>query len=140
MSVPNKFYKIGAGQELRRLLSAHIARLDDFGDMLLFPDKTIYSSIISVCKNQNTEMEYANVTSLASLWSGEEQKNIKLRNMLLDENPWRLSIDIEFMETVALIEENGRTLGQVADIFNGIQTSAECPKPVYWFGKDYISL
>ena len=48
--IPNKFYKIGAGQELRRLLSVHIEQLDDFGDMQLFPDRTIYSSILSIRK------------------------------------------------------------------------------------------
>lgn len=134
--IPNKFYKIGAGQELRRLLSAHIAQLDDFGDMQLFPDKTIYSSIILLQKKQTTEFKYTNVTSLTSLWLGEEQENIVLRNKMLDENPWRLSVDIEFMKMIALVEENGKTLGEVVDIFNGIQTSAERPKPVYWFAKD----
>ncbi|MFQ7528014.1 MAG: hypothetical protein ACLRMN_10960 [Mediterraneibacter gnavus] len=48
--VPNKFYKIGAGQELRRIISKHVSKLDDFGDMQLFPDKTIYSCIITLCK------------------------------------------------------------------------------------------
>lgn len=134
--IPNKFYKIGAGQELRRLLSAHIAQLDDFSDMQLFPDKTIYSSIILLQKKQTTEFKYTNVTSLTSLWLGEEQENIVLRNKMLDENPWRLSVDIEFMKMIALVEENGKTLGEVVDIFNGIQTSAERPKPVYWFAKD----
>lgn len=134
--IPNKFYKIGAGQELRRLLSAHIAQLDDFGDMQLFPDKTIYSSIILLQKKQTAEFKYTNVTSLTSLWLGEEQENIVLRNKMLDENPWRLSVDIEFMKMIALVEENGKTLGEVVDIFNGIQTSAERPKPVYWFAKD----
>ena len=137
--IPNKFYKIGAGQELRRLLSAHIAQLDDFGDMQLFPDKTIYSSIILLQKKQTTEFKYTNVTSLTSLWLGEEQENIVLSNKMLDENPWRLSVDIEFMKMIALVEENGKTLGEVVDIFNGIQTSAERPKPVYWFAKDEMT-
>lgn len=138
--VPNKFYKIGAGQELRKLLSAHIAKLDDFGDMQLFPDKTIYSSIISICKEQSKEVKYTNVTSLASLWIGKEQENIIIKNKVLDKSPWRLSTDIDFMKMIAKVEENGRPLGEIANIFNGIQTSAERPKPVYWFGKDEIIL
>ena len=47
--VPNKFYKIGAGQELRRITAKYVSKLDDFGDMQLFPDKTIYSCIITLC-------------------------------------------------------------------------------------------
>jgi len=46
--VPNKFYKIGAGQELRRITAKYVSKLDDFGDMQLFPDKTIYSCIITL--------------------------------------------------------------------------------------------
>lgn len=136
--VPNKFYKIGAGQELRRLLSTHVTQLDDFGDMQLFPDKTIYSSIITIGKNISKEVKYTNVTSLTKLWIGGEQENITIKNAMLDEAPWRLTTDIEFMKMIAKVEENGKPLGQVVNIFNGIQTSAERPKPVYWFGKDEI--
>lgn len=136
--VPNKFYKIGAGQELRRMLSDHITQLDDFGDMQLFPDKTIYSSIISVYKGISTEVKYTNVTSLTSLWTGEEQENIIVKNTMLNESPWRLTTDIEFMKMIVKVDENGTQLGKVVDIFNGIQTSAERPEPVYWFGKDEI--
>lgn len=136
--IPNKFYKIGAGQELRRLLSVHIEQLDDFGDMQLFPDRTIYSSILSIRKEQSMEFKYTNVSSLTSLWLGEEQENIVLRNKMLDENPWRLSVDIDFMKMIASVEENGKPLSEVVNIFNGIQTSAERPKPVYWFSNDEI--
>ena len=39
---------------------------------------------------------------------------------------------------IAKVEENGKPLGDVVDIFNGIQTSAERPKPVYWFSKEEV--
>ena len=42
------------------------------------------------------------------------------------------------MKMIEKVEENGKPLGEVVNIFNGIQTSAERPKPVYWFGKDEI--
>lgn len=136
--VPNKFYKIVAGQELRRLLSRHILKLDDFGDMQLFPDKTIYSCIITVRKKLCETVRYTKVTSLTDLWAGGEQEHIEIKNSLLDEAPWRLSTDIEFMKMIARVEENGKPLGRMVDIFNGIQTSAERPKPVYWFSKEEV--
>lgn len=37
-------------KELRRIISKHVSKLDDFGDMQLFPDKTIYSCIITLLK------------------------------------------------------------------------------------------
>lgn len=136
--VPNKFYKIGAGKELRRILSKHISKMDDFGDMQLFPDKTIYSCIITLCKENIEQMEYTNVVSLTDLWTGEKQEHIKIRNEMLNENPWRLTTDIKFMKMIAKVEERGKPLGEIVNIFNGIQTSAERPRPVYWFNKDEI--
>lgn len=136
--VPNKFYKIGAGQELRRITAKYVSKLDDFGDMQLFPDKTIYSCIITLCKECNKQLQYTNVISLTDLWTGEEQENIEIKNEMLDENPWRLTTDIKFMKMIAKVEEHGKPLGEIVNIFNGIQTSAERPKPVYWFSKDEI--
>lgn len=133
--VPNKFFKIDAGQELRRLLADKILQLDDFGDLQLFPDKTIYSSII-LCGNENSEqMKYRNIASLAGLWTGEEQAYIMVENASLGSAPWRLSTDIAFMKMITRMEAYARPLGEIVDIFNGIQTSAERPEPVYWFAQ-----
>ena len=138
--IPNKFYKIGAGQELRRIIAKHVLKLDDFGDMQLFPDKTIYSCIITLCKDCNKQLQYMNVISLTDLWTGKEQENINIKNKMLDENPWKLTTDIKFMKMIAKVEEHSKPLGEIVNIFNGIQTSAERPKPVYWFSKDEIVL
>lgn len=100
--------------------------------------KTIYSCIITISKKLCEKVRYTNVTSLTDLWAGGEQKNIEIENRVLDEAPWRLSTDIEFMKMIAKVEENGKPLGDVVDIFNGIQTSAERPKPVYWFSKEEV--
>jgi type I restriction-modification system DNA methylase subunit len=136
--VPNKFYKIDAGQKLRLLLAPKIRKMDDFGDLQLFPDKTIYSAII-VCKNESSaQMNYTNVTSLADLWTGSEQPNIDVENAALGGNPWRLSTDIAFMKMIRRMETHAVPLGKVADIFNGIQTSAERPQPVYWFAQNEV--
>lgn len=136
--VPNKFYKTDAGQKLRECLSDKIIQLYDFGDMQLFPDKTIYSSIV-LCKNAKSEqMRYSNVSSLASLWTGEEQEHLTIENASLGSRPWRLSTDIAFMKMIAKIERYARPLGEIVNIFNGIQTSAERPEPVYWFTQKQV--
>ena len=136
--MPNKFIKIDAGQELRRLLAPKIRALDDFGDMQLFPDKTIYSAIL-ICGNEACDqMRYTNVTSLAELWTGKEQKHLSVANDSLGAAPWRLSTDIAFLKMIAKMEAHARPLGEVVDIFNGIQTSAERPQPVYWFAQNEV--
>lgn len=50
--MPNKFFKIKAGEKLRDLIAQgqYLINLDDFGDIQLFEDKTIYSSILLLSK------------------------------------------------------------------------------------------
>jgi len=142
--IPNKFYKIAAGQELRKLLCKNISKLDDFGDLQLFPDKTIYCSIVTVEKQLVSDMEYSHVESIASLWSGEHKDSIRINTSKLNQDPWSLSTDIDFMKMVNKMEEKAINLSDVATIFNGIQTSAERAEKfsdkseVYWFDKSCI--
>lgn len=142
--MPNKFYKIAAGQKLRKLICKKVNSIDDFGDMQLFLDKTIYSSIVTI-SNQNQEfMKYTRVDSLVDLWTGKQLESILIKNEQLDKNPWKLSKDIAFLHMMEKL--NGKTipLSNVANIFNGIQTSAERPekfsdkKAVYWFDSSQI--
>ncbi len=142
--IPNKFYKIAAGQELRKLLCKNIKKMDDFGDAQLFPDKTIYSAIVTIGKNTCDEMNYSHVSSLAELWSGEENQSVKIKNVRLNQEPWSLSTDIEFLKILNALEGKTLPLSDVANVFNGIQTSAERAetfsnkKEVYWFDESCI--
>lgn len=131
--VPNKFYKINAGEKLRALLSKNIERLDDFGATQLFPDKTIYSCILSFSK-KSEELIYCEVDSPVKLWVGNNLIEAKFRTNNLDENLWKLTTDSDLLR---ILEKCKTTLDHVADIFNGIQTSAERP-PVYWFSLDEV--
>ncbi|MCI9080430.1 MAG: N-6 DNA methylase [Lachnospiraceae bacterium] len=143
--IPNKFYKIAAGQELRKLICKKVSSVYDFGDMQLFPDKTIYSAIVSVTYQDQESMKYAKVDSLAGLWTGNQLESILIKNSQLDKNPWKLSTDIPFLQMLEKL--NGKTvpLSKMVDIFNGIQTSAERPekfsgkKAVYWFDDSEIN-
>ena len=142
--IPNKFYKIAAGQELRKLLCEHVMAIDDFGDAQLFPDKTIYSAIVTVGKNNCEKMKYSYIKSVVDLWVGENIESIEINNSNLNQNPWSLTSDIEFMKMINHVQEHSVPLSDVAEIFNGIQTSAERPekfsdkKEVYWFDNSCI--
>ena len=83
--VPNKFFKIGAGEKLRNLIAKErmLVSLDDFGDAQLFEDKTIYSSIILLSKAKQTSFVYSSVDSANKLWAGEEVSSIELPVMEL---------------------------------------------------------
>lgn len=138
--IPNKFFKIGAGTKLRELIAKekYLVSLDDFGAAQLFEDKTIYSSIILMQKKPQDSFKYTNVDSANNLWLGKPTDSIELNSSLLDELPWKLTSDFNFLEILKNIESVSAPLEKFAEIFNGIQTSAERPKPIYWFSGDEI--
>lgn len=138
--VPNKFFKIGAGEKLRQIISkSHsLISLDDFGDEQLFEDKTIYSSIILLQKKKQNNFVYSSVDSAMNLWSGKGVRSISLNSNILNKLPWRLTTDFDFLNILKKLDEVSVPLTKYAEIFNGIQTSAERPDPIYWFSADMV--
>lgn len=138
--VPNKFFKIDAGEKLRNLIAqtGYLVSLDDFGDAQLFEDKTIYSSIIILQKEQHDTFIYTSIDSANKLWAGEFVNTIELNSSMLNKLPWRLTTDIEFLSMLQKIDAVSVPITKYADIFNGIQTSAERPTPIYWFDNSEI--
>lgn len=138
--VPNKFFKIGAGEKLRNLIAKnnYLVSLDDFGDAQLFADKTIYSSIVVLRKAKQATFVYSSIDSANKLWAGETVKTIELDGSVLNKLPWRLSTDIEFLTMLQKLDKVSVPITKHADIFNGIQTSAERPTPIYWFDNSEI--
>lgn len=138
--VPNKFFKIGAGEKLRNLIAKDhlLVSIDDFGDAQLFEDKTIYSSIILLSKKMQSAFVYSNIDSANKLWAGEETNSIEFSSVVLNKLPWRLTTDFEFLSMLQRLDAVSVPITRHAEIFNGIQTSAERPTPIYWFSADDI--
>ena len=138
--VPNKFFKIGAGEKLRGLISKDqmLVSLDDFGDDQLFEDKTIYSSILLLQKTKQDMFVYSSIDSANRLWAGEEVSKIELNTSILNKLPWRLTTDMDFLAMLQKLDQISVPLTKHTEIFNGIQTSAERPTPIYWFASEDI--
>ncbi len=138
--VPNKFFKIGAGEKLRALISKEqmLVSLDDFGDAQLFEDKTIYSSILLLQKTKQDTFVYSSIDSANRLWGGEEVNKIELNASILNKLPWRLTTDMDFLAMLQKLDQLSVPLTKHTEIFNGIQTSAERPTPIYWFSSEDI--
>lgn len=138
--IPNKFFKIGAGEKLRELIAEQklLVSLVDFGDAQLFADKTIYSSIVLLQKSEQELFQYTSVDSVGNLWSREKVNSISLKSNTLNKLPWRLTTDLEFLSLLNELDRVSVPLTKHADIFNGIQTSAERPIPIYWFTSDEV--
>ena len=138
--VPNKFFKIEAGEKLRALISKDqmLVSLDDFGDAQLFEDKTIYSSILVLQKKKQDTFVYSSIDSANRLWAGEEVNKIELNASILNKLPWRLTTDMDFLAMLQKLDQISVPLTKYTEIFNGIQTSAERPTPIYWFSSEDI--
>lgn len=138
--VPNKFFKVGAGERLRDLIAKnqYLVSLDDFGDAQLFVDKTIYSSILLLCKSPQKKFRYASVDSANKLWAGEKVSSIEFNSSVLNKLPWRLTTDFTFLTMLQHLDQVAVPITKHTEIFNGIQTSAEKPIPIYWFSNDEI--
>lgn len=138
--VQNKFTKVGAGIRLSELLSekAVVKRLDNLRDEQLFgPDKTTYSAIL-YCKNQPQKKFVYSEDVAARLLAGDRVNAVEYDEQMLNTHPWRLTVDAKLRDIMTRMDAVGTKLSQFANIFNGIQTSAERPEPIYWFDEDEI--
>ena len=137
--VPNKFFKIGSGQKLRKLIASgqFLVSIDDFGDTQLFEDKTIYSSIICLQKLPHQTFKYTPVSKIHELWGDGFSNTVTIQSDVIGSEPWRLTTDLEFLKALNEMEGMSVPLTDHVDIFNGVQTSAE-QKRSYWFLKDEI--
>lgn len=137
--VPNKFFKIGSGKNLRELIAKGrmLVSLDDFGDAQLFEDKTIYSSIVLLCKDEQATFMYNSIKSVNELWAGAEMDAVELSATVLNELPWRLTTDLDFLKMLQKLDAVAVPIIKHADIFTGIQTSAE-QRRTYWFADEEI--
>lgn len=138
--IPNKFFKIASGKYLRKVIAAgnHLVSIDDFGDAQLFSDKTIYSSIVLLCRDGQDDFSYRAVTGVDDLNKLELEASVTLPASDLGGDPWKLTTDISFIKKLRAIEEASVPLTKHVEIFNGIQTSAERHRS-YWFLDDEIS-
>lgn len=138
--VPNKFFKIGAGEKLRELIAVKqmLMHLDDFGDAQLFADRTVYSSIVLLKNSSQETFTYSNISSVNELWAGKVSNSIELKSVILNKLPWRLSTDMEFLKLLQSLDEVAVPITNFVEFFNGIQTSAERPTPIYWFTQSEV--
>ena len=138
--VPNKFFKIESGKNLRNYIASQniLVSIDDFGDTQLFDDKTIYSSIILLELHPQHTFTYSRVSSPSVLWADENHDSVDLENSSLGDSAWRLTDDLETLSLLRSISSRAVPLGTHAEIFNGIQTSAERPVPIYWFSENEV--
>lgn len=143
--IPNKFAKIVAGEKLRRLITdnSYLTEFIDFGSAHLFGENLSYSSIILLRKAVSERFIYQEVDDLQRWWASEGQDEavftrISYNSNIISDFPWMLVANEHKARLVNRLYEGTVPLERVANAINGIQTSAERPRPVYWFNESDI--
>ena len=128
--VPSKFMKVGAAQELRRIIAdgGYLQSILSFGAFQVFSDKSTYTCILVLNKKKNITFRFAEVEDLTA-WRVRNRKAVSIseRNAsCLSEDTWVLCSD-EHQALFNMIWKKSAPLSDVVGddcIFNGIQTSA----------------
>ncbi len=149
--VPLKFMKVGAGQELRRLISTRktLEAITAFGACKVFPGKSNYTCLLIVKKAEHETFRYNEVSNL-NQWKLADKNLLPVDTKSyneISEGTWPLfpeqlrgAYDTILASSTTLLAITGED-----NIFNGIQTSANKvyvfqPKSerngVYTFEKD----
>ena len=127
--LPSKFTKVGAGKNLRKILSEnkYLYKLISFGSNQVFKNKTTYTCLMFLKKNQQKEFSFYEVKDFKH-WRTRENKHLlssKYFSEQLDSDTWVL--EKETNEVLEKIFDKCDSLGDILGskaIANGIQTSA----------------
>lgn len=135
--VPNKFLHTESAEKLRLMIKDKIVKLDDFGATQLFKDKTIYSSILTLCTTNVDKLAYRTVEKVAHLLNDEAEQYSFIPKQCLncmpwaekekinDDSPWLVYDDDVYLNMMKNASPRIVPLSDVVEIYNGIQTSAE---------------
>ncbi len=128
--VPSKFTKVGAGKNLRELLSSsgYLKRIISFKANQIFKSKTTYTCLLILNKSRNEYFEYYEIKNLSE-WKVRDINNEDFeKNPVnsLDSDVWVLAPSY-LRQIYDRINLQSVPLGELVgldNIFNGIQTSA----------------
>jgi hypothetical protein len=133
--VPNKWMTIESGKKLRALLTANqsVAEIVDFGNELLFEGKSTYVCLLVLANAPKTTFFYRRVDDYATWLQDPSSKGVPLAYTLVNRQPgaaWVLPATPAEANVLSILTTNSYRLADVADVVNGIQTSAEDVFPI----------
>jgi len=124
--VPNKFFNSQYGGPLRELIAAgrHLAHVVHFGANQVFPGATTYTCLLFLDKAGASRIRFARVEDLDA-WteSGKATEGI-VRSGAIGQGEWNFVVG-DAARLFKRLSQMPTKLGQVADIYVGIQTSAD---------------
>lgn len=130
MVVPNKWMTIESGKKLRELISEGtlLAEVVDFGNELLFEGKSTYVCLLVLSKEQKHDFYYRHVDDYIDWLKTPSDKGVLLPYSFINQPSgasWVLPATDAEASVLLTLKTNFCRLGDVADVLNGIQTSAD---------------
>ncbi len=126
--VPHKFFSLKSGQALRNLLAEgqHVAEIVHFGVQQVFGQRrTTYTCILILAKQAAEGFTVEHVGDLPAWRRGEAGEIAEHEAEYLTANPWEFVSPAAHQVFERLRAAHPTTLEQIANIFVGVQTSAD---------------
>ena len=129
MIVPNKWITIGAAEKLRELLAKHfyVAEIVDFGNEKLFEGKSAYVCLLVLAKKEQGHFFYRHIDKYSDYLAAPAEKGHLLPASVLRDfgrRAWILPGTATEEVILSKLKHSSVLLGDIADVKNGIQTSA----------------
>lgn len=135
--LPNKIFQADYAEELRRLLTSppRISHILDFGDNQVFPDATTYTCLLFLSKFSTELIDYVKIerldsadisNAISSIESGQVRP-VAIRPSDISPKRWEFAFG-DIGGVFGKLRRIHPKLGDIADVFVGIQTSAD---PIY---------
>jgi len=130
MVVPNKWMNIIAGKNLRGLLArdSWVSEIVDFGNELIFEGKSTYVCLLVLGARDAETFDYRHVDNFDEWLRSPSDPGMSLPSSMLRgycEKPWVLPSDDNEAKVLLELTASGLLLSEIADVMNGIQTSAD---------------
>ncbi len=131
--LPHKFFNAKYGAPLREYISngKFLSSIVDFGYQQVFQNATTYTCLFFLTKKSNRSFHYSQVDDLIAWQFNHEAISGEVETISVDSTEWNFIVG-KGKNLFHALESIPTRLGHVADIFVGLQTSAD---PVYLLEK-----
>lgn len=123
--IPHKFMNTRTGETLRTILAEHhyVSKIIYFGENQVFPGKSTYTCILILNKSENKEFEFDNVNNLLKFYAQNESLKKEYSSNDISGAAWTIREPVH--NYTISNDKKYIELSQIADIFVGVQTSAD---------------
>jgi type I restriction-modification system DNA methylase subunit len=143
--VPNKWLTSESATKLRSILSDEVVEsITDFGNELLFEDRSTYVCLLVLSKRDKEQFTYRYIDDYTKWIDTSADNGQTLPSEMLklySDKAWILPADDLEAGLLKKLILNSKPLSKIIEVFNGLQTSAEDVFPIpHWsdVGNDII--